>query len=298
MELSKGHMFRAVILLLLCFISSHYGAMAATTIGAKPQEILNTFKLKRLSLSILNNFEHPKKFDGNFEVKRLVPSGPNRQESPDTPSRYEILSGVPKGPDPIESPATPTHEVKRIVPSGPNPQESPDSPALQVDRLVPGGPNPQESPDAPPRPEHLKAITLLLLCLNISGHYGSMAHETTKPKPLKLKRLSLTILNSFELPKTKEVETKSGIFEVKRLVPSGSHAQELPDPPNLQVKRLVPSGPNAQESPDPPSFEVKRLVPSGPNAQESPDSPTKPDQDVESFVYFQSNSFEQSPPAI
>lgn len=138
MELAKGQMFRAVILLFLFLIPGHYGA----TIRAKPLETLNTFKMRRLALSFLNEVEKPETTDGsltksiNFDVNRLVPSGPNPEKSPDAPPKRENVEGR----DPF----------------GTNPGDSLATSMLEVKRLVPSGPNPQQSPEAPPKPEHLK----------------------------------------------------------------------------------------------------------------------------------------------
>ena len=77
--------------------------------------------------------------------------------------RYEIRRLVPSGPDPVEPPETPstsftkTHfGVKRLVPSGPNPVEPPETPSTSftktyfgVKRLVPSGPDPVEPPETP-----------------------------------------------------------------------------------------------------------------------------------------------------
>ncbi|KAK1405246.1 hypothetical protein POM88_004851 [Heracleum sosnowskyi] len=120
------------------------------------------------------------------EVKRLVPSGPNQETSPESPGRVvgvgEVKRLVPSGPNPETSPESPDRfipraqtvhygggvgvgEVKRLVPSGPNPETSPESPDRftpraqtvhyggvgKVKRLVPSGPNPETSPESPDR---------------------------------------------------------------------------------------------------------------------------------------------------
>ncbi|XP_028802628.1 organic cation/carnitine transporter 3-like [Neltuma alba] len=64
----------------------------------------------------------------NYGVKRLVPSGPNQEKSPESPH------------------SNMNYNMKRLVPSGPNNEKSPESPHSNVNynmqRLVPSGPNP------------------------------------------------------------------------------------------------------------------------------------------------------------
>lgn len=123
---------------------------------------------------------------GFEEVKRLVPSGPNRETSPESPDKFtpgvvgigEVKRLVPSGPNPETSPESPDRftpgvvgvgELKRLVPSGPNPETSPESPDRfapgvvgvgEVKRLVPSGPNPKTSPESPPGPSNPDVTSL------------------------------------------------------------------------------------------------------------------------------------------
>ncbi|KAL0432758.1 UNVERIFIED_CONTAM: hypothetical protein Slati_2610100 [Sesamum latifolium] len=93
-----------------------------------------------------------------YGTKRLVPSGPNRQEPPEIPSHTaSYLYGyvkrlVPSGPDPVEPPESylSSGNSKRLVPSGPDPVEPPESylSSGNSKRLVPSGPDPVEPPEA------------------------------------------------------------------------------------------------------------------------------------------------------
>ena len=58
-----------------------------------------------------------------YEIKRVVPSGPNHEESPQTsPLEEAIVSS-----DFVSL----NYEIKREVPSGPNPEEPPLPPSLE-----------------------------------------------------------------------------------------------------------------------------------------------------------------------
>ena len=43
---------------------------------------------------------------GRYDVKRLVPSGPDPQQPPATKAYFGLKRLVPSGPDPLEPPAT------------------------------------------------------------------------------------------------------------------------------------------------------------------------------------------------
>ncbi|XWS34794.1 hypothetical protein CRYUN_Cryun21dG0068000 [Craigia yunnanensis] len=165
-----------------------------------------------------------------YEIKRLVPSGPNPEEPPATPfnvvkdptsNRVRVSSNgdyqheggirrsiVRSGPNLEqtfeEAPFIPSKkanwEIERLVPGGPNPEEPPFIPSKkanwEIERLVPGGPNPEEPPFIP---------------------------------------------------------SKKANWELERLVPSGPNPEEPPIIPskkaNWELERLVPSGPNPEEPP-------------------------------------------------
>ncbi|KAI9116589.1 hypothetical protein K1719_012756 [Acacia pycnantha] len=99
-----------------------------------------------VSLVVSDRFMLP----NHYEIKRLVPSGPNPEHSPDPPSLTTFT-----GHD-----SNINHNIKRLVPSGPNSERSPDPPSLTIPRydsklnynlkrLVPSGPNSERSPDSP-----------------------------------------------------------------------------------------------------------------------------------------------------
>ncbi|KAF3454047.1 hypothetical protein FNV43_RR04494 [Rhamnella rubrinervis] len=97
----------------------------------------------------------------NFYVgmKRLVPTGPNPEQSPESPPSRPLLK-----------------KATSLVPTGPNPEQSPESPPSRpqlkkatsfdgssnpsyyvgLKRLVPTGPNPEQSPASPPSRPSLK----------------------------------------------------------------------------------------------------------------------------------------------
>jgi hypothetical protein len=108
----------------------------------------------------------------SYNIKRLVPSGPNSAQSPDPvpvvakSNDYNFIHvikrQVPTGPNPAQSPDPPVkaRPIKRQVPTGPNPAQSPDPPVMarpvdynfirEIKRQVPTGPNPAQSPDPVP----------------------------------------------------------------------------------------------------------------------------------------------------
>ena len=90
-----------------------------------------------------------------YEIKRLVPSGPNPEEPPVTP--VNVVKDPTSNPARVSSNGDDQLEggIRRsIVRSGPNPQRNPEEapfipskkPNWELERLSPSGPDPKEPP--------------------------------------------------------------------------------------------------------------------------------------------------------